>query len=68
MFTKDADPKLVELVVRNVSRANPDIAISTIENYFDTPVIPLLADVHVPFVVPERRPVAELSGDKQQVP
>jgi pimeloyl-ACP methyl ester carboxylesterase len=48
MFTKDADPRLVELVVKNVSRANPDIAISTIDNYFDTPVIPLLADVHVP--------------------
>jgi pimeloyl-ACP methyl ester carboxylesterase len=48
MFNKNADPRLVELVVRNVSRANPDIAISTIENYFDTPVIPLLADVHVP--------------------
>ncbi|MFA7653136.1 MAG: alpha/beta hydrolase, partial [Candidatus Omnitrophota bacterium] len=48
MFTKNADPKLVELVVRNVSRSNPEIAINTMEYYFDTPVIPLLADVDVP--------------------
>jgi pimeloyl-ACP methyl ester carboxylesterase len=48
MFTKNADPKLVKQVVTNISRANPRIAISTIECYFDTPVIPLLADVNVP--------------------
>lgn len=48
MFTKNADPKLVKQVVRNVSRANPEIAINTIECYFNTPVIPLLADVNVP--------------------
>ncbi|MFA5224941.1 MAG: alpha/beta hydrolase [Candidatus Omnitrophota bacterium] len=48
MFNKNADPKLVELVVRNVARSNPEIAINTIEYYFDTPVIPLLADVNVP--------------------
>jgi len=48
MFNKNADPKLVELVVRNVSRSNPEIAINTMEYYFDTPVIPLLADVNVP--------------------
>jgi len=48
MFTKDADPKLVELVVRNVSRSNPEIAINTMEYYFDTPIIPLLSDVDVP--------------------
>jgi pimeloyl-ACP methyl ester carboxylesterase len=48
MFTKNADPKLVELVVRNVARSNPQIAINTMEYYFDTPVIPLLADVNVP--------------------
>ncbi|MFA5350573.1 MAG: alpha/beta hydrolase [Candidatus Omnitrophota bacterium] len=48
MFNKNADPKLVELVVKNVSRSNPEIAINTMEHYFDTPVIPLLADVHVP--------------------
>ncbi len=48
MFHKDADPKLVELVVRNVARSNSEIAINTMEYYFDTPVIPLLADVHVP--------------------
>ena len=48
MFTKDADPKLVKLVVANVSRADPIIAISTIECYLSTPVIPLLVDVNVP--------------------
>jgi len=48
MFHKNADPKLVELVVRNVARSNPGIAINTMEYYFDTPIIPLLADVHVP--------------------
>jgi len=48
MFNKNADPKLIEQVVRNVSRSNPGIAISTIECYFDTPVIPLLSDVNVP--------------------
>jgi len=48
MFNKNADPKLVELVVRNVARSNPEIAINTMEYYFDTPIIPLLADVHVP--------------------
>jgi len=48
MFNKNADPKLVELVVRNVARSNPEIAINTMEYYFDTPVIPLLADVNVP--------------------
>ncbi|MCU0652188.1 MAG: alpha/beta hydrolase [Candidatus Omnitrophica bacterium] len=48
MFNKNADPKLVELVVRNVARSNPGIAINTMEYYFDTPVIPLLADVNVP--------------------
>jgi len=48
MFNKNADPKLVELVVRNVARSNPEIAVNTMEYYFDTPVIPLLADVNVP--------------------
>ncbi len=48
MFTKDADPKLVETVVRNVARSDPKIAVNVIEHYFDTPVIPLLADVDVP--------------------
>ncbi|MFA6358647.1 MAG: alpha/beta hydrolase [Candidatus Omnitrophota bacterium] len=48
MFNKNADPKLVELVVRNVSRSNPEIAINTMEYYFDTPIIPLLSDVNVP--------------------
>jgi len=48
MFNKNADPKLVELVVKNVARSNPEIAINTMEYYFDTPVIPLLADVNVP--------------------
>jgi pimeloyl-ACP methyl ester carboxylesterase len=48
MFNKNADPKLVELVVRNVAQSNPEIAINTMEYYFDTPIIPLLADVHVP--------------------
>ena len=48
MFNKNADLKLVELVVRNVACSNPEIAINTMEHYFDTPVIPLLADVHVP--------------------
>lgn len=48
MFNKNADPKLVNKVIKNVARANPEIAISTIEYYFSTPVIPLLADVHVP--------------------
>jgi len=48
MFDKNADPKLVELVVRNVARSNPEIAINTMEYYFDTPIIPLLADVNVP--------------------
>ncbi|MFA5063660.1 MAG: alpha/beta hydrolase [Candidatus Omnitrophota bacterium] len=47
MFNKNADPKLIEQVVRNVSLSNPEIAISTIECYFNTPVIPLLADVNV---------------------
>ena len=49
MFNKNADPRLVEKAVRNVSRFDPKIAISTIEYYFDTPVIPLLADVDAPF-------------------
>jgi pimeloyl-ACP methyl ester carboxylesterase len=48
MFNKNADPKLVELVVRNVARSNPEIAINTMEYYFDTSIIPLLADVNVP--------------------
>jgi len=48
MFNKNADPRLIKQVVRNVARSNPAIAISTIEYYFDTPVIPLLADVNVP--------------------
>ncbi len=48
MFTKNADPKFVKQVIGNVSRANPAIAISTVEYYFNTPVIPLLADVDVP--------------------
>ncbi|MHB8155147.1 MAG: alpha/beta fold hydrolase [Candidatus Omnitrophota bacterium] len=48
MFNKNADPKLVELVVRNVARSNPEIAINTMEYYFNTPIIPLLADVYVP--------------------
>ncbi len=48
MFPKNADPKLIKRVIRNVSRCNPTIAISTIECYFNTPVIPLLADVNVP--------------------
>ncbi|MDD5116765.1 MAG: alpha/beta hydrolase [Candidatus Omnitrophica bacterium] len=48
MFNKNADPRLIEQVVRNVARSNPEIAINTIEYYFDTPVIPLLADVNVP--------------------
>jgi pimeloyl-ACP methyl ester carboxylesterase len=48
MFHKNADPKLVELVVRNVARSNPEIAINTMEYYFDTPIIPLLSDVNVP--------------------
>jgi pimeloyl-ACP methyl ester carboxylesterase len=48
MFNKNADPKLIEEVVRNVSRSNPEIAISTMECYFDTPIIPLLSDVKVP--------------------
>jgi len=48
MFNKNEDPKLVELVVKNVARSNPEIAINTMEYYFDTPVIPLLADVNVP--------------------
>jgi len=48
MFTKNADPDLVKRVVKNVSRSDPAIAISTIECYIDTPVIPLLADVNVP--------------------
>jgi pimeloyl-ACP methyl ester carboxylesterase len=48
MFTKNSDPKLVELVVRNVARSNPEIAINTMEYYFDTPIIPLLSDVNVP--------------------
>jgi len=48
MFNKNANPRLIKQVVRNVSRFDPQIAISTIENYFDTPVIPLLADVNVP--------------------
>ncbi|MFH0854952.1 MAG: alpha/beta hydrolase [Candidatus Omnitrophota bacterium] len=48
MFHKNADPKLVDLVVRNVARSNPEIAINTMEYYFDTPIIPLLSDVNVP--------------------
>ena len=48
MFTKNADPKLVKLVIANVSRADPAIAISTIECYLNTPIIPLLGDVDVP--------------------
>ncbi|MFA5155912.1 MAG: alpha/beta hydrolase [Candidatus Omnitrophota bacterium] len=48
MFTKDADPKLIKQVIANVSRADPKIAISTIECYLSTPVIPLLSDVNVP--------------------
>jgi len=48
MFTADADPKLVKLVIANVSSVTPAIAISTLECYFNTPVIPLLRDVHVP--------------------
>jgi len=48
MFTENADPNLVKLVIANVSRSDPRIAISTIENYMDTPVIPLLSDVKVP--------------------
>jgi len=48
MFTKNADPKLIKQVIANVSRSNPQIAISTIECYFNTPVIPLLTDVNVP--------------------
>jgi pimeloyl-ACP methyl ester carboxylesterase len=48
MFTKDADPKLIEQVIANVSRADPAIAVSTIGCYFDTPVIPLLSGVKVP--------------------
>ncbi|MDD2927643.1 MAG: alpha/beta hydrolase [Candidatus Omnitrophica bacterium] len=48
MFHKNADPRLIEQVVRNVSRSNPEIAINTMEYYFDTPIIPLLADVDVP--------------------
>jgi len=48
MFTKNADPKLIKQVIANVARSNPQIAISTIECYFNTPVIPLLADVNVP--------------------
>ncbi|MDD5692541.1 MAG: alpha/beta hydrolase [Candidatus Omnitrophica bacterium] len=48
MFKKDADPWLIKEVAKNVSRFDPAIAVSTIENYFDTPVIPLLAEVNVP--------------------
>jgi pimeloyl-ACP methyl ester carboxylesterase len=48
MFAADADPKLVKLVIANVSSVTPAIAISTLECYFNTPVIPLLCDVHVP--------------------
>jgi pimeloyl-ACP methyl ester carboxylesterase len=48
MFHKNANPKLVEQVVRNVARSNPEIAINTMEYYFDTPIIPLLSDVNVP--------------------
>jgi len=48
MFHKNADPKLIEQVVRNVARSNPGIAINTMEYYFDTPIIPLLSDVNVP--------------------
>ena len=48
MFTANADPKLVKQVVANVSRVNPAIAISTIECYLSTPIIPLLSDVNVP--------------------
>ena len=48
MFTANADPQLIKQVVANVSRVDPAIAISTLECYFNTPVIPLLADVDVP--------------------
>ncbi|MDD2679316.1 MAG: alpha/beta hydrolase [Candidatus Omnitrophica bacterium] len=48
MFNKNADPKLIKRVIRNVSRCNPAIAISTIECYFNTPIPPLLADVKAP--------------------
>jgi len=48
MFTKNADPRLVKQVMTNVSHADPVIALSTIDCYIKTPVIPLLADVHVP--------------------
>ncbi|MFA4989844.1 MAG: alpha/beta hydrolase [Candidatus Omnitrophota bacterium] len=48
MFTANADPQLVKQVVANVSRADPAIAISAIDYYFNTPVIPLLAGVDVP--------------------
>lgn len=48
MFTKNADPKLVKLVLANVSHADPTIALSTVDCYIKTPVIPLLADVNVP--------------------
>ena len=48
MFNKNADPRLIKQVIKNVSRSNPAIAVSTIENYMDTPAIPLLADVNVP--------------------
>lgn len=48
MFTKNADPNLIKLVITNVSHANPAIALSAIEQYLTTPVIPLLSDVNVP--------------------
>lgn len=48
MFTKNADPKLIKQVIRNVSRCDPAIALSTIDCYIKTPVIPLLSDVNVP--------------------
>jgi len=48
MFNKNADPKLIKEVIRNVSRSDPRIAVSTMECYFDTPIIPLLSDVKAP--------------------
>lgn len=48
MFNKNADPRLIKEVIKNVSGSNPAIAISTIECYFNIPVIPLLSGVDVP--------------------
>lgn len=48
MFPKNADPKIIAWVRAKWSRAVPEIAINTIENYFNTPVIPLLSGVDVP--------------------